>query len=154
MNALFKKAYLNSTVTADGIEQVIMLYDKTIACIQQAKEAIGRKDIETRYNKLERAFRIVSGLRDALDFSKGEEVARTLSEWYDGVALRIISINKSESLDMCDLCISNLKVMRDSWADAADISKSGNVPDKGALAISAASQKINPVSATGFNLEI
>ncbi|HCR85716.1 MAG TPA: hypothetical protein DIV86_03465 [Alphaproteobacteria bacterium] len=124
MNALYKKAYLNSTVTADGIEQVVMLYDKAVACIQQAIEAINKKDIETRYNKLERAFKIVSGLRDALDFSKGEDVSGTLAEWYDGLALRIISINKSESLDMCELCIKNLKEMRESWKEVEEIAKS------------------------------
>lgn len=157
MNAMFKKAYLEATIAGSGIDQVIMLYDKAISCIQQAAEAIKNKNIETRYNKLERAFKIVSGLRDALDFSQGEDISKTLAEWYDGVALRIISINKSESIDMCDLCIDNLKTMRDAWAELDYASKAvadADVPvDKGFIA--ATSQgKFDPKILQNINLEI
>ncbi len=95
-----------------------MLYDAAIAAMQQAKEAIENKDLETRYKKIEKTYLIISGLRDCLDVANGGEVAKTLQEWYTGTAHRVLSINSTEDVAMCDLCIKHLKEMREAWAEA------------------------------------
>ena len=123
MNALVKKAYLGGSATIDKIRQVIMLYDGAITALMRVKQAISEKNIEVRYNNIEKAVKILSGLKDAVDFSQGEDIAKTLVDWYDGTIFRIISINSSESFEMCDLCIKHLKQMRDSWNEADEISK-------------------------------
>ncbi len=112
------KAYRAANHTLDSFSQLVMLYDKAIASVQQAKEAISEKDIEKRYNRLERAFLIVTGLRDVLDMDKGGEVAATLKDWYTDVAARILSINTSEDISMADLCVKHLKEMKDAWLEA------------------------------------
>ena len=110
-------AYKTAFGTLDKMEQVIMLYDLAVASIHQAKEAIKNKDIQEKYNKLEKAYTILSGLRDCLDFEAGGEVALTLKDWYTGTAMRVISINSSEDIEMCDLCIENIKQMRAAWVE-------------------------------------
>lgn len=112
------KAYRSANHTLDNFTQLLMLYDTAIASMQQAKDAIGENNIEKRYNKLEKAFLIVTGLRDILDMEKGADVAETLREWYTGLGARILSINTSADLSMADLCMSNLKEMRDAFVEA------------------------------------
>lgn len=127
-------AYKKAFGTMDKIKQVIMLYDTAIASLHQAKDHIEQKDVQECYNKVEKAYLIVSGLRDCIDMETGGEVAETLVEWYSATALRIITINRNYDLDLCDLCIKNLKEMRDAWVEAEKISneeESAGQPDEG-----------------------
>lgn len=123
MNSLVKKAYFDASANIDKIKQVIMLYEGAITFLKQAKQAIIEKDYEERYNKLDRVSKILTGLRDSLDFDYGEDISRILSEWYDGAILRVLSINNSDDLNMCDVCIKNLSDMKDSWEEAEKTSK-------------------------------
>ena len=121
-------AYRNAFASVDKINQVIMLYDTAIASMQQARQAIIDKKIEEKFNTISKAFKIITGLRDALDVNNGGDVARILSEWYSGTSLRILSVSRTEDLDMCDLCIKHIKQMRDAWLEVENQIKSGN-PD-------------------------
>jgi flagellar protein FliS len=114
------KAYKKATATVDGLRQIVMLYDIAIASLQQAKEYLEKKDIQESYNRIEKSYLIVSGLRDALDMDAGGELAKTLKDWYSALSLRIITINRTQDISLCDLCIENLKEMRGAW-DEADI---------------------------------
>ncbi|MDX1949615.1 MAG: flagellar protein FliS [Rickettsiales bacterium] len=110
--------YKNAFQTLDKFSNLFSLYEGAIVSLMQAKDAIINKDVQTRYNKIEKAYLIVSGLRDCLDIENGGEVAETLKDWYTGVCYRILSINSSEDLSMCDMCIRHLKEMKDSWLEA------------------------------------
>ncbi len=112
------KAYRSANHTLDNFTKLLMLYDTAISSIQQAKDAIAENNIEKRYNKLERAFLIVTGLRDILDMEKGADVAETLREWYTGLGVRILSINDKNDLSVADLCMKHLKEMRDAFVEA------------------------------------
>jgi flagellar protein FliS len=113
-------AYKNSVFSVDKVTQVIMLYDTAIASIHQAKIAIEEKDIQTRYNKLEKAFKILTGLRDALDHNAGGDFSSIMSDWYTGTAMRVISINTSCDINMCNLCIKHIKEMRTAWIEVQE----------------------------------
>lgn len=123
MNSLIKKAYFDASANIDKIKQVIMLYEGAITFLKQAKQAIKEKNYEERYNKLDRVSKILTGLRDSLDFDYGEDISKVLSEWYDGTILRVLSINNSDDLNMCDVCIKNLSDMKESWEEAEIVSK-------------------------------
>ncbi len=110
--------YRNAFQTLDKFSNLFSLYEGAIISLMQAKEAIINKDVQTRYNKIEKAYLIISGLRDCLDIENGGKVAETLKDWYTGVCYRILSINSSEDLAMCDMCIRHLKEMKDSWLEA------------------------------------
>jgi len=116
------KAYKRAFGTMDKIKQVIMLYETAIASLNQAKEFIEKKDFQETYNKVEKAYLIVSGLRDSVDMNTEGTVAQTLVDWYSSLSLRIISINRSQDPKMVDLCIDNLTEMRNAWAEAEVIS--------------------------------
>jgi len=120
------QAYKNAFASVDKTNQLIMLYDTAIASLQQARQAIIDKNIQERFNKISKVFQILTGLRDNLNHETGGEVAGILSDWYSGTSFRVLSINRTESLDMCDLCIKHIREMRDAWAEAEKINKSDN----------------------------
>lgn len=111
------KAYASATQTVPPTRQVVLLYDAAIRCLQQAKEAIKKQDVVGRYKLLTRAGEIIFGLQGALDFEKGEDVAKTLYNFYSSVDARILSLQRSSNFEVCDQVIADLKMMRDSWAE-------------------------------------
>lgn len=109
------KAYSRASHTVSKTRQVVMLYDGAIRFIQQAAEAIEKKDYETRYNKLIRASDIIVGLQACLDFDVGGSSAKVLYDFYAAIDLRIFSIHRSNDLQECQAVIAQLKEMREVW---------------------------------------
>lgn len=120
------KAYKNAFENVDKLNQAIMLFDTAIASMQQAKQAIIDKKIEERFNKLTKVFNILTGLRDALDHNANPELAKTLEDWYSATSLRVLSINRTQDLSMCDLCEKHLKEMRSAWQEVEKKTKENN----------------------------
>lgn len=109
------QAYTRASHTVGKTRQVVMLYDGAIRFIQQAIEAIGKKDYETRYNKLSRATEIIIGLQACLDFEKGGPQAQALYSFYAGIESRLYPIHRSNDVKECEAIIAQLKEMRDVW---------------------------------------
>ncbi len=109
------QAYAAATQTVAKTQQIIMLYDGVIRLVQQAKEAISQRRIEDRYNLLIKASEIINGLQGCLDFENGKEIAGILFSFYSTVESRIFSIHRTNSLEVCDEVIADLKQMRDAW---------------------------------------
>jgi flagellar secretion chaperone FliS len=109
------KAYNRATATVSKTRQVVMLYDGIIRFLQQAIEAIEKKDYELRYQKLTRAADIVMGLQGALDFDMGGKSARILYDFYAGLDLRLLAIHRSNDVADCNAMIAQIKQMRDVW---------------------------------------
>jgi flagellar protein FliS len=124
------QAYKSAFENVDKLNQAIMLFDTAIASMQQAKQSIVDKKIEDRFNKLTKVFNILTGLRDALDHNSNPELAKTLEEWYSATALRVLSINRTQDLSMCDLCEKHLKEMRSAWLDVEKKAKEENTVAK------------------------
>ncbi|MBN8828573.1 MAG: flagellar export chaperone FliS [Sphingobacteriia bacterium] len=110
-------AYLNAQTTVNKVQQVIMLYNGIIKHITKVKEAIAENDIQSRYNFLDKAAAIILGLQTSLDFDKGGEVSKLLDNYYYSIYMRIMSIHNTNSIEMCDQIIKELKMMKESWED-------------------------------------
>jgi flagellar secretion chaperone FliS len=113
------QAYNTATLTVPKVQQIVMLYDGAIRYLQQAKEAVQENRIEDRYNLLVKASDIVIGLQSCLDFEAGGEIAKILYDYYSGLDARIFTIHRSNSVDMCERVINDLKLMRDTWQEIA-----------------------------------
>ncbi len=109
------KAYDRASHTATKTRQVVMLYDGLIRFLQQAAEAIEKKEYETRYRKLTRASEIVIGLQACLDFESGGNSARILYDFYAMADRRIFGLHRSNDLAACRALIADVKQMRDVW---------------------------------------
>lgn len=119
-NKLFYNAYQHSSDNVNQLQQVIMLYDGAINFIKQAKEAIVEGNYEKRYNLINKAIAIITGLNSCLDFNKDtEETAKALDDFYNMIDMRLLYIQCDDSLESCDKVIEDLRVMRNAWADVA-----------------------------------
>jgi flagellar protein FliS len=110
-NTLYKTA--NETV--QKTRQVVLLYDAIIRFLQQSKLAIEEGRFEDRLNLLQKASNIIMGLHSALDFDNGGEVSQTLSNFYNAMDLRILNINRTNSVEDLEKIIKEVKIMRDGW---------------------------------------
>lgn len=112
---LAHQAYSQAFHTVGKTRQVVMLYDGMIRFLKQAREAIIEKRIEDRFNLLTRASDVVLGLQASLDFESGGSVARVLYDFYSSVDSRILTIQRTNDLGLCDDLIAELKEMREAW---------------------------------------
>ena len=109
------KAYNRANHTVSKTRQVVMLYDGAIRFLQQALEAMEKKDYEARYQKLMRAADVVIGLQACLDFDSGGKSAKVLYDFYSSMDLRIFALHRSNDLEECRKIITEMKDMRDVW---------------------------------------
>jgi flagellar protein FliS len=109
------KAYTRASHTVAKTRQVVMLYDGVIRFLKQAAEAIENGAIEERYLKLTRASDVITGLQGSLDFTAGGQTAEVLNEFYSSIDMRILTLHRKPSVEMCNTLISELKEMRDVW---------------------------------------
>lgn len=110
-------AYTAASHMVRKTKQVVMLYEGAIRYVQQAKAAIEKGDIETRFNSLTKACDIITGLQLSLDFDKGGEISKLLYDYYAGLDMRLMSIHQNNSTEMCDLSIKHLKMMLQAWEE-------------------------------------
>ncbi|MES2984038.1 MAG: flagellar export chaperone FliS [Pseudomonadota bacterium] len=125
------KAYSRANHTVSKTRQVVMLYDGAIRFLQQAIEAIEKKDYETRYHKLTRTCDIVIGLQSCLDFDAGGDSAKVLFDFYSAIDSRIFAVHRTNDIEECRKIIAQIKEMRDVWSqidrgpDAATAASTG-----------------------------
>lgn len=141
------KAYAAATQTMAKTKQIVLLYDAAIRYVQQAVEAIGNRQYEARYHALDKACAIIFGLQGALDFEKGGEIAQTLYTFYSSVDARLISIQRSNDVAMCEQVIKELKMMREAWAEI-DAGDAGNQPDTAVQPVDSPAS-LNPPASSG-----
>ena len=126
-NKNFVNAYQKASETVSEVRQVIMLYEGAINFIEQAKEAIREQNPERRYNLINKAIAIVTGLNSCLEFNDDtNEVATALDEYYQSLDMRLLYINTNDSIDDCDGVIEDLRVMLNAWKDIEGGMESGD----------------------------
>ena len=83
----------SQAVVADKVELIQMLFDGLVDSLSEARGHIEHRAIEKKSQSLNRASRIVIGLKSALDFEKGGDLSNNLNELYDYVIRKIVHIN-------------------------------------------------------------
>lgn len=109
------KAYSRATHTVAKTRQIVMLYDGAIRFLSQAKEAMEKKEIERRFNTLNKAYDIIVGLQSCLDFSAGTQAAQALYDFYASVDTRILQLQRTDDAAACGALIGEMKEMREVW---------------------------------------
>jgi flagellar protein FliS len=112
------EAYQKASETVGEISQLILLYEGAINFIEQAKEAIHENNHEKRYNLINKAISIVTGLNSCLNFNEQTgEVAKALDQYYQAIDMRLLYIQCNNSIQSCDEVIEDLRVMLNAWKD-------------------------------------
>lgn len=125
-------SYRTANETVQKTRQVVLLYDAVIRFLQQAKPAIENQDYEQRLRLLQKSSNIIMGLNSALDFDNGGEISEMLSNFYNAMDLRILTLNRTNNIDDLEKIIREIKTMRDAWDQIDNQTKSGalvtNIP--------------------------
>jgi flagellar protein FliS len=100
--------------------QIVLLFDRAIRHLEDARLAIRDRRIDARFNHVVKAHAIVAALQSCLDFERGGEVAPMLDRLYGHVLGRLMLINHQNDAAICEELAALLRRMRAGWAELAD----------------------------------
>ena len=93
LNAYHNVHIASAVPYADGVQLIQMLFDGLVDALAKAEGEIERKNIQEKCRSLNRATSILYGLQDSLDFNKGSDLARNLSDLYEYMIRRVMFAN-------------------------------------------------------------
>ncbi len=102
-------------MTASPARLVAMLFDRAIASLNEAIEAIKAGDIERRWNANRRAIEVVAHLAMTLDMEKGGQIAQNLDQLYRFVLSLLPQIDLRNDVRPAEDAIRILEPLRVSW---------------------------------------
>jgi flagellar biosynthetic protein FliS len=112
-------AYHQSTAFgASAVGQVIALYGTILRDFHRAMAAISAGKIEKRVNALNHALIVVGELQGVLDYKRGDEAARNLSDFYTVARALITQASMTGSAEKLQELIGMFTRIRSAWAKA------------------------------------
>jgi flagellar protein FliS len=121
MTTALENPYLRDAVLTATPEQLqLMLYDGAIRFCNQAKDAIGRKDFETSFEKLTRAQNIVLEMQNGLRYDINPELCGRVSSIYSFLYRKLLDANIQRSVQDIDDALRVLQVERETWQILVD----------------------------------
>ena len=112
----YRNVHVASAVPyADGVQLIQMLFDGLVDALSSAEGEIERKNIQEKFRALNRATSIIYGLQDSLDFKKGSDLARNLSELYEYMIRRVMFANLHNDLNALKEVKGLVNEIRGAW---------------------------------------
>ncbi len=116
MNQKASAAYKTQEImTASPARLVAMLFDRAIASLNDAIEAIKAGDIERRWNSNRQAIEVVAHLAMTLNMEKGGQIAQNLDQLYRFVLSLLPQIDLRNDVKPAEDAIRILEPLRVSW---------------------------------------
>lgn len=94
------------------------LYDRFLADVTSAREAIDAKDIKAKATALDHALRIVVELKAALDFNASPELCANLAALYDFVTDRLMDASMTLTTKPLDQAVRVMSELGDAFRGA------------------------------------
>ena len=104
----YRRADLESAPKTKIVER---LFDRFVADLATARDAIAAKDVRTKASALDHALQIVIELKASLDFTAAPELCANLSALYDFATERVVAASLTltpEPLDQATRVMSEL----------------------------------------------
>ena len=98
---------------------VILLFESARRYLEQARDAIARRDFETKHKRLTLAQEIFTELQLALDDRPAPELARNLRALYAHLIRTITEANLEDSLEKLDHALHIVRMLENAWKEAA-----------------------------------
>lgn len=145
------KAYQDADVESvahggKGVDLVLALYDGMIDAVGQASIFMERKEYGDCGRQCSRALTILAGLRETLDFERGEPVASALLRVYNVATSKIIGAQTRRDASWLSEAKSTLELVRSAWAE---LSARGAVPAEAVIAGYVGAGKATAVAPSG-----
>jgi flagellar protein FliS len=101
------------------VELTIALYDGIVRFMQNAIDAVERKDVEGRRAAVKRAMDIVIHLQATLNKDVGGKPAESLSNFYVAMFALMLQGSQANSRQKFEQVIANVRNVRDAWKQVA-----------------------------------
>jgi flagellar protein FliS len=105
-----------AVIGANPLELVVLLYDKLLERIRQAKECVKSGDIAGRGKATGLAIEIIEkGMLGALDMAQGGEIAIRLKEQYHAWMIQLLRFNMDGDENVLAAVESQIKTVLSGW---------------------------------------
>ena len=101
--------------TANPVQLVVLLYEGAISAIASAKGEMERRNIAQKAQFLNKAIDIIEGLRNALEFSQGGDIAVSLNDLYLYMVQRLSTANLKNDPVVLDEVTALLRELLGAW---------------------------------------
>lgn len=105
--------------TANPVQLVVLLYEGAISAIASAKGEMDRQNVAQKARLINKAIDIIEGLRNALEFSKGGEIAVSLNDLYLYMVQRLSTANLKNDPELLDEVSRLLTELLGAWETLA-----------------------------------
>ena len=130
MYASAMQAYKTQQARGVGkVQQVALIYDRLIASLREAIQAIEDKEIEKRHNANKRAQDIILALYGGLDMENGGDISQNLERLYLFSLRRLPQVDVRNDPKPAQEVIKILGPLRDSWHELARREAAGTLQD-------------------------
>ncbi|HET7776731.1 MAG TPA: flagellar export chaperone FliS [Azospira sp.] len=117
--------------TANPVQLVVLLYEGAISAIASAKGEMERRNVAQKAQFINKAIDIIEGLRNALEFSQGGDIAISLNDLYLYMVQRLSTANLKNDPVILDEVSSLLRELLSAWEVLAKGPDSGESADAG-----------------------
>jgi flagellar protein FliS len=100
---------------ADPGQLIQMLFDGLLDSLNAAEGHISQRCVKDKVYHINRALRILLGLRSSLDHVRGGDIARHLGELYDYVSRRLLVVNLNDDLEALREVRDLMNEVREAW---------------------------------------
>ncbi len=101
--------------TANPVQLVVLLYEGAISAIASAKGEMERRNIAQKALFINKAIDIIEGLRNALEFSQGGDIAVSLNDLYLYMVQRLSTANLKNDPAILDEVTALLRELLGAW---------------------------------------
>jgi flagellar secretion chaperone FliS len=113
------RSYRESAVRgASPLGLIVILYEEIVRSIRKALRAFETGDIEARGKELTHAVEVIGYLQSILDFEKGGEVARNLSNFYNLMRGKLLETHIQPSAEGLDMLATEFAKLASAWQQA------------------------------------
>ena len=116
-----------AVTTANPVQLIVLLYDGAMSALATAKGEIERSNIPEKSRLIVKAIAIIEGLRSAIDFQQGGDIAANLEDLYQYMSIQLTTANLNNDTVPIDEVYRLLSELRDAWQELAS-KKVGVVP--------------------------
>lgn len=114
----YQQVNLNSAVASASPHKLIsLLLDGFFERVIQAKAAMNANNIAAKGERIAKALDILTGLRAALDFEQGGEIAQNLDDLYEFAQRQLTQANLKNQPELLDEAVATLKPVQEAWRD-------------------------------------
>jgi flagellar protein FliS len=113
------RTYRESAVRgASPIGLIVILYDEIVRSVREAQRALERGDIQARTKSMTHAVEVIGYLQSILDFEKGGDVARNLSNFYNLMRAKLLDIHIVPTQEGLEVLAREFAKVAAAWQQA------------------------------------